>query len=596
MNIEENRVAAKYERLDMVILAAACFVTLFALGDRSLWGSEGRWAEITREMMLTGDYFHPTINGEPYFDKPLVTYWFIATIAFVTGTLNELTARLPSALAGIAAVWATLRLGRRLASPEVGRIAAVILLTSYGLIYQSRMAAADTENLATVMLAVLWYWSRRDKLNFGTFIVLYLIIFIGSLCKGPVAAVVAAMVILTDAISEKRWKAFLGPASILAGVIGLAVYFAPFIWASKTNPASYTSSGLALVWQENVLRFVAPTDHKNPIYTYILAVPELILPWAPLFIAALIAAIMHWKKLDAGTRWLVKVIAVIFVFFSLSGSRRDYYILPIIPFCALLTAAIFTQFRRFMPSKIVPVGYDIQKGLLFGAIGVELVAAVVFLIMPKGKDLVPLAAVASLSIMLAAAAIVAAMVAFRASARLTERAEERVFIPLGVAALFVMGGFFCVQQPKLESFRSENQFAADIKKAAADIPAERVALLQKGEVDAKMIFYVGKKTPVTLLRYNSKDPDAARLADNAKAVRSFLESSRPGILIAQARYAADLPAECRSLLSQAPDLKETPTPLDSKSSMDKDWEAWLLNSGRTQAASPKTGEKTTDEK
>jgi 4-amino-4-deoxy-L-arabinose transferase-like glycosyltransferase len=596
MSTEQNRVTGGYEWLDIVILAMTCLIVFFALGDRSLWGSEGRWAEVTREMMLTGDYFHPTINGEPYFDKPLITYWLIAAIALVTGTLNELIARLPSAIAGIAAVWATLRLGRRLSSPVVGRIAAVILLTSYGLIYQSRMAAADTENLATIMLAAIWYWSRRDKLNFGTFIVLYLIIFIGSLCKGPVAAVVTALVILPDAIAEKRWKAFLGPASILAVVIGLAVYFAPFIWASKTNPESYKSSGLALVWQENVQRFIAPIDHKNPVYTYLWAVPMLILPWAPLFIAALITAITYWKKLDMNTRWLVKVIAVIFVFFSLSGSRRDYYILPIVPFCALLTAVIFTQFRQFTPSRVISVGFEIQKGLLLGAIGVELAAAVVFLIMPKGKDLVPLAAVAGLSIMLAVTAIVAAIAVNRASARLTEKAEERVFLPLGIAALFVMGGFFCVQQPKLESYRSESNFAADIKGATANMPAQRIALLQKGEVDAKMIFYVGKKSPVTLLRYNAKEPDAAKLADNAKAVRAFLESSQPGVLIAQARYASDLPAECRSLFSQTPDLKEASMPFDSKSSKGESWQAWLLNFDRTKTISPQTGEKTTNEK
>ncbi|MCC7213109.1 MAG: glycosyltransferase family 39 protein, partial [Candidatus Brocadia sp.] len=164
MNREQNRFAGRYERLDIVILVLACVLVFFALGDRALWGAEGRWAEITREMLLTGDYFHPTINGEPYFDKPLVTYWFIAAIALISGTLNELVVRLPGAIAGVAAVWATLRLGRRLWSPAVGRIAAVMLMTSYGLISQSRVAAADTENLATVMLATLWYWSRRDKL------------------------------------------------------------------------------------------------------------------------------------------------------------------------------------------------------------------------------------------------------------------------------------------------------------------------------------------------------------------------------------------------------------------------------------------------
>ena len=52
----------------------AVFLLLWGLGARTLWSSEGRWAEITREMFIRGDFFHPTIGGLPYFDKPLMTY------------------------------------------------------------------------------------------------------------------------------------------------------------------------------------------------------------------------------------------------------------------------------------------------------------------------------------------------------------------------------------------------------------------------------------------------------------------------------------------------------------------------------------------
>jgi 4-amino-4-deoxy-L-arabinose transferase-like glycosyltransferase len=60
----------------VLLLAATLF--LLRLGDRSFWGSESRWGEITREMRLTGNYFWPTINGEVYYDKPLLSYWLIA--------------------------------------------------------------------------------------------------------------------------------------------------------------------------------------------------------------------------------------------------------------------------------------------------------------------------------------------------------------------------------------------------------------------------------------------------------------------------------------------------------------------------------------
>jgi 4-amino-4-deoxy-L-arabinose transferase-like glycosyltransferase len=592
MNIEQNGLSDRYEWQDILLLVCACLIVFIGLGDRMLWGSEGRWAEVTREMRLTGDYFHPTINGEPYFDKPLVTYWFIAAIALVTGTLNEHIVRLPSAIAGLAAVWATMRLGRRLWSPSVGRIAACILMTSYGFVLWSRSGAADSENLATVVLCTLWYWYRRDKLNFTTFLVLYLIVFVGSLTKGPVAAVVAALVILPDIVNDKRWKAFLRPTSLFALAAGLAVYLIPFIWAAKTNPASYNSSGLALVWQENIQRFFTPIDHKGPVYTYISAVPVLILPWAPLFIAALIAGFKYSGKLDRNAQWLIKVIVLIFVFFTLSGSRRNYYILPIIPFCALLTAVVLTRIKEFEPSGIMPAGFNIQRGLILGTAICELVAAVVFLVVPVKTVGVPLAGICTISIMVVVAAIAAAAAASKLSHRLAVPSEEKAFFPLAVAAMLVMGGFFCVQQNALEKHSSERKFIVDIQSAAANMPVDRVALLQKGEVDAKVLFYLGKGAPVTLLRYNEKSKDADKLADNKKAIMSFLQSSQPGVLIAQTRYAKALPTECSNLLPSAPTFEEKPLPFESESSQQERWMAWLLNS---QSTMPVTGEKTTNE-
>ena len=63
-----------------------------------LIGSGHRWAEVAREMLITGDVFHPTINGEPYVDKPLGGYWLILLTASITGSLNQWAVRLPSAL------------------------------------------------------------------------------------------------------------------------------------------------------------------------------------------------------------------------------------------------------------------------------------------------------------------------------------------------------------------------------------------------------------------------------------------------------------------------------------------------------------------
>src|SRR5690349_21288296 len=67
-------------------LAALLF--FLRLGVRALWASEGRWAEVAREMLHSSNYFWPTINGTLYYDKPLLSYWFIVAATYLTGGLN----------------------------------------------------------------------------------------------------------------------------------------------------------------------------------------------------------------------------------------------------------------------------------------------------------------------------------------------------------------------------------------------------------------------------------------------------------------------------------------------------------------------------
>src|SRR5271170_2867972 len=89
---------------ELVILTLTAILFFARLGARALWSSEFRWAEIAREMLLTHNYFWPTINGRVYVDKPLGSYLLVAASTWLTGAMNEAAARLPSAFAGLFAV------------------------------------------------------------------------------------------------------------------------------------------------------------------------------------------------------------------------------------------------------------------------------------------------------------------------------------------------------------------------------------------------------------------------------------------------------------------------------------------------------------
>src|ERR1700730_8920568 len=96
------------------VLALTAILYFTRLGARALWSSAVRWAEIAREMIRTGNYFWPTINGHLYYDKPLGSYWLVIASTWFTGGLNETASRLPCAIAGLLAVGLLILLARRL--------------------------------------------------------------------------------------------------------------------------------------------------------------------------------------------------------------------------------------------------------------------------------------------------------------------------------------------------------------------------------------------------------------------------------------------------------------------------------------------------
>jgi 4-amino-4-deoxy-L-arabinose transferase-like glycosyltransferase len=552
--------------LGHVLLFTVVFFLLFwAIGERALWSSEGRWAEITREMFASGNFFHPTIGGEPYFDKPLLTYWVIAAFSAVTGRLDEFILRLPSALAALVVLACTVYLGRRLWSRQTGWLTGGLLLTSYGLLMYSHVASAETENLAAVMLAVTWYWTRRDRPGFVTFLVFYLILFVGSQMKGLTAFVVPVLAILPDLLRQRRWRWLLWPSHWLALGIGVAVYFAPFMYATLSRPESYQESGLALVFRENIVRYVQPFDHKGPIYLYFGVVPLLTLPWVPILVGALIVSISKWKKLDYNTRWLLQAILMIFIFFTLSGSRRNYYILPILPFCMLLMAVYLVEFSRELVGKHRERGLLIQKHILFVAAALEIVLGplTVWILIDKKDWELPSILGWSFLIIGVATLLTGFLTNKIIGKGYLNGQSKTIWVSILMAAV-MLGGFFAWQYNILDSCRTQRPFALQMKKAIKPLPHNRVAFWQKYE--DKVLFYMEFNPPITLL---SDEND----------LRVFLESGEPGIIISQGRYITETAA---AMLPAQPAYAETDYKWELPERHQKKLKAWLVNANVSQ--------------
>lgn len=547
---------------DFLLYFSTFFILLFALGSRGLWAAEGRWAQITREMLLTKDFFHPTIGGRAYFDKPLLTYWLIAGVSYIMGSLNEWVVRLPSAMSGVAAIWATKSIGTRLWSAKVGRVAGWILLTGYGFLFWSRTGTAEAENLAAVILAVAWYWYRRDRAGFVTFLVFYAIIFLGALTKGLTAVIVPVLAVLPDLMVDRRWRALLKPSHFLALFIAISLYLSPFVYASMTNTASYQTEGLSLVFRENVVRYFRPFDHKGPIYLYLYIIPALLFPWSPLFVSAVVGAIKIRKDLDYRSIWLLRAGILIFIFFTLSGSRRSYYILPILPFCALLTSVLVIAVSDQRVKEIMRLGVGIQSGLLFGMIIFEFFVPLAGFV---PKSIAELNFTSGFYIATLTIGISALTVKLIADKRLAlgnfESNEYASLLSCIMVAAIVFGGYFCWQQTILGFGRTERPFVQKLEEKVAGWEPDRIGVFRRN--DPTLHFYLNAVSPIQVL-------------DNPAELRVFLAKEPSGILITQQRYMSEVVCEVSGDFHWEPDMCEEIRGWDSESSRKRKWVAWML--------------------
>ena len=321
-----------------LLLLAATVLLFGMLGAREIWTQEHRWADIVSGMFYRHDFLHPYLGENQYYDKPLLSYWLIAGLSWFEGQLTTWALRAPSAMAGILAVWSIYRLGAKLKDQRVGLLAGWMLLTTFYFIFWARTSSADMLNMAGALFAVSWYFDKREQAGFFDFAIFFLILAVTSLCKGLGGAIVALIAIFPDLISGQRWKQYLRVSVLLSVIPAALVYFLPFWASTHFGGDTYGESGLYLVYRENILRYFQPFDHKDPIYTYLIYLPVYLLPWTLFFIPALLSLKSRWRAMTEESKWMVWSLLLLFLFFTLSGSRRSYYVLPMVPFAILLTA------------------------------------------------------------------------------------------------------------------------------------------------------------------------------------------------------------------------------------------------------------------
>lgn len=326
---------------DLLLLLPPIVLLFVHLGRDQAWGSESRWLSIATSMRGSGDWFAPLLNGELYWDKPLYSYWAILVAAWPFGQVNELVARLPSALGSALTVLLTSWLGARLLERKIGVLAGWLLATSFSYFVWARTASADALNLTCILAAVVAYAEHRLHPRPWLVYTYFAILGVGAHVKGLPAVLVPCAIVGVDIIASRELSALRRPATLAGGaLVFLALFLAPF-FASRLLEGNWDL--LRLMWRENIVRAVDPFDHDDASWFYYFYVfPTLFLPWSLWLPGALPWAVRAWRR-SAGLRFTLVGLLTVFVLFTASRSRRSYYILPILPFAAILVAAFLRQ-------------------------------------------------------------------------------------------------------------------------------------------------------------------------------------------------------------------------------------------------------------
>ena len=329
-------------RLLAALLAAAIIPYFLNLGVSSIWdANEAFYAQTPREMMEAGDYITPSFNFQLRMNKPVLSYWNVAASYHLFG-ISEWSERLPIAIGGVVIIGTAFVLGRILGGTLAGLLAGLVLATSPRLMLLARRIIIDIHITMWTGLVLLFFAlaETRPQRRRLYLCLMYVAAGFGVLTKGPVAVFLPAVVFFLYLISQKRLadvKHMMLPAGAL---ISLAIVVPWYYLLYLEHGWEYIGS---FIFGENLGRYAeAIGEQSRGLFFYIPVMLADLFPWS-----LLIPLSLWWAARDARdnhiARLLVTWIGTIVVFFSLSGTKEDLYILPIVPAEAALIGAMLAK-------------------------------------------------------------------------------------------------------------------------------------------------------------------------------------------------------------------------------------------------------------
>lgn len=330
---------------------------------------EGRYAEISREMAITGDWITPRLNGIKYFEKPPMQYW-VTALAFQVFGANEWTARLWTAISGflgIAVVWFA---GSRLFGVRAGLLGALFLATNLYYVALGHINTLDmgltfflTLSLAAFLLAQKESPGSTPERNW--MLIAWSAAAGAVLSKGLIGVVIPSATLVIYSLLNRDlapWRRL----HIMPGVLLFLILAAPwFIAVTLRNPEFPNFFFI----HEHFQRYTSTVHRRDEAPWYFVPILMIgLIPWIPLALHGLAGA---WRSVAppgqfSAQRFLVVWCVFVLMFFSLSGSKLPAYLLPLFPALALLLGPYLCTAKRSFIQVTIALAIAIS---LLGLIG-----------------------------------------------------------------------------------------------------------------------------------------------------------------------------------------------------------------------------------
>lgn len=334
-------------RTALTLGAALLWLAALAGTRPMMLPDEGRYVGVAWEMLRSGDWLTPTLDGLPYFHKPPLFYWITAASMSIFGS-GDMAGRAAPILGAWVGAAAAYLFARRWWGEREARLALLVLMAQPLYFVGGQFANLDmlvagciTASVLALAHAALRFEAAQPQR--GWLLVGYAAAALGMLAKGLIGVVLPALVVGTWLIVGRRWRT-LGHLLSLPGVLIFLAVAAPWFWLMQIRYPDFLHY---LFVVHHFQRYASGGfNNAQPIWFYPALLLAFTLPWWP-WLANVWRALLARDARHRDTRVLLIVsVVVVVLFFSLPQSKLVGYILSALPPLAMLAAEDFAASAR----------------------------------------------------------------------------------------------------------------------------------------------------------------------------------------------------------------------------------------------------------